>query len=66
MENYILEDGKKFMWDGEEYPSESAARDTIKKYAEEGFETKLVLVDGKTFVYSRRVAAEIVVEGGSA
>ncbi len=61
MNNYILDEGKKFMWDGEEYPSESAARENMQKYAEDGFETKLEREGGKFLVYTRRVAA--VVEG---
>jgi hypothetical protein len=51
------------MWDGEDYESESAARESVSKYSDDGFETKLIEEDGKYLVYTRRVVTEIVVEG---
>lgn len=62
-ENVKIIDGKKFMWDGINYESESAAKENIDKYSKDRFETKLIEEDGKYFVYSRRVAAEIKIEG---
>ena len=56
-------DGKKFMWDGEDYPDKSKAEEKKASYEKDGFETKLVEEDGKYYVYSRRVVTEIVVEG---
>ena len=53
------------MWDGEEYDSQSAARDNQKKYDKDGFETQLITEDGMLRLYSRRVAAEVIVEGGT-
>ena len=56
-------DGKKFMWDGEEYESEKEAKAAQKQYEENGFEVELYRDDeGKVFVYSRRVVTEIVLE----
>lgn len=52
------------MWDGEEYPSETAAQERISEYQAEGFETELVEEDGKHYVFTRRVVTEVVVEGG--
>lgn len=63
MDNVKIIDGKKYMWDGEDYESESAARENILKYSNDGFETKLIEEDGKYLVYTRRVATEVVVEG---
>ena len=51
------------MWDGINYESESAAKENVDKYSKDGFETKLIEEDGKYFVYSRRVTAEIKIEG---
>ena len=56
-------DGKKFMWDGQEYESEKDAKAEQKKYNENGFEVELYRDDeGKVFVYTRRVVTEIVLE----
>ncbi len=63
MNNFMLVDGKKYMWDGEEYESEAEAKEKIKKYSDDHFETKLVKEEGKYLVYTRRVVTEIVVEG---
>ncbi len=65
MENVKIIDGKKFMWDGINYESESAAKENVDKYSKDGFETKLIEEDGKYFVYSRRVAAEIKIVGSN-
>ena len=56
-------DSKKYMWDGEDYESEPATQENIKKYSDDNFETKLIEEDGKYLVYTRRVVTEIVVEG---
>ena len=56
-------DGKKYMWDGEEYESVEKAKETAEKYKEKDFEVETVNEDGKFLVYSRRVVTEVVVEG---
>ena len=63
MDNVKMIDGKKYMWDGEEYESEAAAQENISKYNEENFETRLLEEEGKYLVYTRRLVTEIVVEG---
>jgi len=55
-------DGKKFMWDGEEYDSEKKAGSVEKEYAEKGFEVRSCSEGGKVFLYTRRVVTEVVVE----
>jgi len=56
-------DGKKFMWDGEEYDSEKNAKAAQKQYNENGFEVELCRDDeGKVLLYTRRVVTEIVLE----
>jgi hypothetical protein len=56
-------DGRKFMWDGQEYDSEDEAKNVAKDYDSEGFETRLVSDEGKHLVYTRREVEEVVVEG---
>jgi len=57
-------DGKKFMWDKGNYSTEIEAKEKIKKYEKDGFETRLVEEDGKYLVYTRRVVTEIILEEG--
>jgi hypothetical protein len=52
-------DGKKFMWDGEEYGDKEKADEIEKQYSEKGFEVKSCNEDGKVLVYTRRVVTEI-------
>ena len=63
VDNFKLFEGKKFMWDGEEYESEAGAKEKLKTYKKEGFETRLFKEEDKVYVYSRRVVKDIVVEG---
>jgi len=63
LDNFKIIDGKKYMWDGEDYESESAAQENIAKYSEDGFETQLIKEEGKYLVYSRRIVTEFEVEG---
>ncbi len=53
------------MWDGEDYESESFARESVSKYSEDGFETRLLEDEGQYRVYTRREAKELTVEGES-
>lgn len=64
-ENVKIIDDKKFMWDGINYESESAAKENVDKYSKDRFETKLIEEDGKYFVYTRRVATEIKIVGNN-
>ncbi len=57
-------DGKKHMWDGVEYEGEAAAAAAADKYRSEGFEAVVDAEKGYR-VYTRRVVAEVKVEGGS-
>ena len=56
--------GKKFMWDEENYTTESEAKEKMAHYEKEGFETRLVKQEGKYLVYTRRVVTEIILEEG--
>lgn len=56
-------DRKKFMWDGTEYDTEADAKDAMLKYQSEGFETIMEKEGDKYLVWTRRVAAQVVVEG---
>jgi hypothetical protein len=55
-------DGKKFMWDGEEYDDKKKAAEVEKKYTEDGFEVHSCQENGKILLYTRRVVTEIVLE----
>lgn len=55
-------DGKKFMWDSEEYPDKKAAKEAEKKYSGDGFEVQSCSEDGKVLLYTRRIVTEVVVE----
>ena len=63
MDNFKIIDGKKFGWDGENYETKSAAQEKIMKYNNDGFDTELIEEDDKYFVFTRRLATEIMVEG---
>jgi len=56
-------DAKKFMWDGIEYADRAAAEARAEKYKADGFEVRLVEEQGKSYVYTRRVATETTVSG---
>ena len=55
--------GKKFMWDGKDYPDEKSALDTAQEYKNNGFETEVFEEEKKYYVFTRRVVEEVVVEG---
>ena len=55
--------GKKFMWDMVVYETKQDALDVEKKYRDEDFEVELIEEEGQSFLYTRRVVTEIVVEG---
>jgi len=55
-------DGKKFMWDGEEYEDEKQAGTVQKEYSEKGFEVQSHKEEGKVYLYTRRIVTEIEVD----
>ena len=55
-------EGKKFMWDGEEYETEKQAGSVQKEYSEKGFEVQSHQEGGKVYLYTRRVVTEIEIE----
>ncbi len=55
--------GKKFMWDGKDYPGKKSALDTAQKYKNDGFETEVFKEEKNFYVFTRRVVEEVVVEG---
>ena len=57
-------EGKKFLWDGEEYDDEKTAKSVQKQYAEKGFEVRMLPEDEKVLLYTRRVVTEVVVDEG--
>ena len=57
-----LFEGKKYMWDGQEYDNEEQASSVEKQYTEKGFEVQMWREDGKVLIYTRRIVTEIVLE----
>lgn len=57
-------EGKKFLWDGEEYDDEKTAKSVQEKYSEKGFEVQMWPEDEKVLLYTRRVVTEVVVDEG--
>ncbi len=55
-------DGKKFMWDSEEYADKKTAKEAEKKYSDDGFDVQSCSEDGKILLYTRRIVTEVVVE----
>jgi hypothetical protein len=55
--------GKKFMWDGVAYTSKEEAQNAVEKYQKDNFKVELVEEEKQYLVYTRRVVAEIVLEG---
>ncbi len=55
-------EGKKYMWDGQEYDNEEQASSVQKQYTEKGFEVQMWREDGKVLIYTRRIVTEIVLE----
>lgn len=66
IEEALIEEGRKFMWDGAEYESEKHAEAKRKEYEAKNFEVKTVEKGGCCRLYTRRVVAEIVSEGEAA
>ena len=54
--------GKKFMWDGEEYDDKKKVKEVEKQYLKDGFEVQSCSEDGKLYLYTRRIVTEVVVE----
>jgi len=57
----ILMNGKKFMWDGVDYPDGEKASEKKQKYKGEGFEVEVYEEEGRTYLYTRRVVKHVVV-----
>jgi len=57
----ILVNGKKFMWDGVDYPSGEQTLEAAKKYEADGFEVERQEEEGKAFLFTRRVVKQVVV-----
>jgi len=63
MELAKIINGKKFMWDGNDYPDEKSVLETAQKYKNDEFETEVFEEEQKYYVFTRRVVEEVVVEG---
>lgn len=50
------------MWDGVEYPIKEQALEKMQAYKNDGFEVEMREEGGKSYLYTRRVVKEVVVE----
>lgn len=57
-----LFDGKKYVWDGQEYDDKKKAGEVEKEYREKGFDVQSCSEEGKILLFTRRVVTEIVLE----
>jgi len=57
-------DGKKYMWDGEEYEADHEAAAARERYVAAGFEVQLWHDHDRAYLYTRRTITEVVVDGG--
>ncbi|MHC4740975.1 MAG: hypothetical protein ACYS8Z_03635 [Planctomycetota bacterium] len=61
-EQALLFDGKKFMWDGKEYESDKETAPIRKEYEDNGFGVEVHKEGSKTYLYTRRIVTEVVVD----
>ncbi|MHB1442209.1 MAG: hypothetical protein ACYCXO_05580 [Candidatus Humimicrobiaceae bacterium] len=65
MQNLAIKvNGKKFMWDSEEYLNEEDAKNISSQYKKDGFEVFLSKEGEKFFIYTRRIVTEIKIDEG--
>ena len=57
-----LFDGKKYMWDGQEYDDKKKAQEVEKEYRDKGFNVQSCSEGGQILLFTRRVVTEIVLE----
>ncbi|MGB8114991.1 MAG: hypothetical protein WCF22_14515 [Candidatus Sulfotelmatobacter sp.] len=57
----MINDGKKFMWDGQLYDSGEEASRVGESYQKQNFEILIKEADAKFAVYTRRPVKEVVV-----
>jgi hypothetical protein len=60
--NSIVMNGKKFMWDGVDYPNGKEVAEKMQKYKNDGFEVEIVEEDRKSYLYTRRLVKEVIVQ----
>jgi hypothetical protein len=60
--NVIMISGKKYMWDGIDYPSGEKASERMQKYKGDGFEVEVFEEDRERHLYTRRVVKEVIVQ----
>ncbi len=58
IEKVRVVEGKKFLWDGEEYDSDERASANEEQYRKNGFEVQRVAQGPKVLLYTRRVVRE--------
>jgi hypothetical protein len=55
----LIIEGKKFKWNGVEFPSKETILDAIQKYKKDGFEVETCEENEKIFLYTRKVVKDL-------
>ena len=63
VDKVLIEETKKFMWDGQAYEDKNAADAAAKAYEDRGFEVRRHSQDSHVSLYTRRVVTDVVVDG---
>jgi hypothetical protein len=56
----LISDGKKFMWNGEQYDTKEEALRVAQMYQNDNFQFQLTEEEGKFLLYTRRIVQEVV------
>jgi hypothetical protein len=59
MDRSRLFDGRKFMWDGAEYDSESESQSREAHYRSLGFEVRSLAEESKYYLFTRKVVISV-------
>jgi hypothetical protein len=57
----MIDDGKKFMWDGQLYDNKEEASRAAESYQKEDFQIRMLEGGGKFLVYTRKTVKEVAI-----
>ena len=63
VDKVLMDETKKFMWDGQAYEDTQAADTAAQEYEAKGFEVRRASHDSHVSLYTRRVVTDVVVDG---
>ena len=62
-QNFLVADGRKYVWDGAVYREEAEAARVAEEYRSARFDVKVVAQGGEWLLFTRREAAEDAARG---